>query len=73
FHELCRILDVEPAAFPDVRNETETLGSVLQELHEELPKIGDQINLDPFTFIIEAVDHKRIKKLKVHIHEGKET
>jgi len=73
FHELCRILDVEPATFPDVKTETETLGSVLQELQEDLPRIGDQIVLDPFTFIIEAVDHKRIKKIRVHIHEGKET
>jgi putative hemolysin len=73
FHELCRILDIEPSVFPDVKTETETLGSVLQELQEELPKIGDQISLDPITFTIEAVDHKRIKKIRVHIHEGKET
>jgi putative hemolysin len=73
FHELCRILDVEPASFPDVKSETETLGSVLQDLQEELPKIGDQIALDPFTFVIEAVDHKRIKKIRVHIHEEKES
>jgi putative hemolysin len=71
-HELCRILDVDPSVFTDVKSETESLGPVLQDLQEELPRIGDQIILDPFTFIIEAVDHKRIKKIRVHIHEQKE-
>lgn len=71
-HELCRILDVDPSVFPEVTNETESLGPVLQDLREELPRRGDQIIVDPFTFIIEAVDHKRIKKIRVHLHEQKE-
>jgi putative hemolysin len=71
-HELCRLLDVDTSVFPDV-SETDSLGSVLQDLQEELPRIGDQIIVDPLTFIIEAVDHKRIKKIRVHIHEEKES
>jgi putative hemolysin len=71
-NELCRLLDVDPEIFSDIRSETE-LGSVLLEMQEELPKIGDQIVFDPFTFIIEAVDHKRIKKIRVHLNEEKET
>ena len=71
-HELCRILDVDPSVFPEVTNDTESLGPVLQDLREELPRRGDQIIVDPFTFVIEAVDHKRIKKIRVHLHEQKE-
>lgn len=72
-NELCRLLDVDPTVFADVKNETESLGAVLLEMQDELPKIGDQIVLDPLTFIIEAVDHKRIKKIRVHIHQEKES
>jgi putative hemolysin len=71
-HEFCRLVDVDPVVFAHLNVESETLGRVLQEIHDELPKIGDQIVLDPFTFTIEAVDHKRIKKIKVNIHEEKE-
>jgi putative hemolysin len=72
FSELCRLLDVDISVFPSQVGESDTLGSVLADLQDELPKIGDQISLDPFTFVVEAVDHKRIKKLRVHIHEEKE-
>lgn len=70
--EFCRIMDVDLSVFDNVKNETETLGSVLLDIHDDLPRKGDQITVDPFTFIIEAVDHKRIKKIKVLVHEEKE-
>jgi putative hemolysin len=70
--EFCRILDVDPSVFNVENSETDALGTVLAEIHPELPKKGDQIVMDPFTLIIEAVDHKRIKKIKVQLHEQKE-
>jgi putative hemolysin len=70
--EFCRILDVDPSVFAVENSENDALGTVLAEIQTELPKKGDQIILDPFTLIIEAVDHKRIKKIKVHLHEQKE-
>ncbi|MBT1703054.1 gliding motility-associated protein GldE [Chryseosolibacter indicus] len=70
--EFCRIMDVDQSVFDNVKSETETLGSVLLDIQDDLPRKGDQITVDPFTFIIEAVDHKRIKKIKVLIHEEKE-
>jgi putative hemolysin len=71
-HEFCRILDVDPSVFDTDKGETETLGGLLVEMQNDFPKIGDQIVLDPFTLVIEAIDHKRIKKIRVHIHEQKE-
>ena len=71
-HEFCRIVDVDPAVFAHLDAESETLGGLLQEIHADLPKLGDQIQVDPFTFTIEAVDHKRIKKIRVNIHEQEE-
>ena len=72
--EFCRILDVEPSIFNSVeRIENETLGGILVEMQEDLPKIGDQIVVDPLTLVIEAIDHKRIKKIRVILHEQKES
>jgi putative hemolysin len=72
FAELCRILDVDPELFPDHQSENETLGAVLSERQRKAPRIGDVIQMDPFSFIVEAVDDNRIKKLKVHVNEQKE-
>lgn len=71
--EFCRLIDAEPELFGNPADETESLGSFLAELKNELPKIGDQIVVGHFTFVIDSVDHKRIKKLTVHIHEQKES
>jgi putative hemolysin len=71
-HEFCRILDIDSSLFDAERGENETLGAVLIEMQADFPKIGDQIVLEPVTLIIEAVDHKRIKKIRVQIHEEKE-
>jgi putative hemolysin len=71
-HEFCRIVNVEPTVFDSVKGENETLGGFLAEIQNDLPKIGDQIVIDPFIFIIEAVDHKRVKKIKVHLQEPKD-
>jgi putative hemolysin len=71
-HEFCRILDLDPSVFDTDKGENETLGGLLVEMQNDLPKIGDQIVMDPFTLVIEAIDHKRIKKIRVHIHEQKE-
>lgn len=72
-NDFCRILDVEPEIFDVEKSENETLGGVLNDLQPELPKIGDQITVDPVTFVIEAVDHKRIKKIRVFLNEQKES
>jgi putative hemolysin len=72
FSEFCRILDVDGAVFDVEKSENDTLGAILSEIHSELPRKGDQILMDPFTLTIEAVDHKRIKKIRVEIHEQKE-
>jgi putative hemolysin len=67
-HEFCKVLHVDPSLFHRVRGINESLGGMLAEFNENLPAAGDEIVIDPFTFVIESVDHKRIKKIKVQLH-----
>jgi CBS domain containing-hemolysin-like protein len=71
--EFCKILHIDPAVFHQVKGINESLGGVLLEVNEKLPAAGEQIIIDPFTFVVESVDHKRIKKVRVQIHEPKES
>ena len=70
--EFFRIIDIEPETIDVITEENETLGAMLVEKQKDLPKVGDKIIFDSITLVIEAVDHKRIKRIKVNIHEQKE-
>ncbi|MBX2944544.1 MAG: gliding motility-associated protein GldE [Cyclobacteriaceae bacterium] len=70
-HDFCKALDVEPNTFDEIKGESESLGGVILEINKGFPKAGDQIQYNQFTFTIEAVDKKRIKRVKVHVHEQK--
>ncbi len=68
-HDLCKALDVDSTMFDDVKGENESLGGLILELHSALPKAGDQIVFDRFTFTILNVDKKRITRVRVGVQE----
>lgn len=71
-HDFCKVLDVEPGTFDDVKGESESLGGLILELNNELPRSGEIIRHNRFEFTIEAVDRKRIKRVRVSVHEKEE-
>lgn len=68
-HEFCRVLNIDAAIFQPVKGMNESLNGVLVEVSGELPKIGDKIVIGGLTFVVESVDYKKIKKVRVQIHE----
>lgn len=68
-HDFCKALDIDTNTFDEVKGESESLGGVILEINKGFPKAGDQINYQQFTFTIEAVDKRRIKRVKVQVHE----
>lgn len=72
-HDFSKALDLEGDVFDEVRGESESLGGLILELNNELPGVGKKITYEQFTFVIEAVDLKRIKRVRVLINEEKQT
>ena len=72
-HDFSKALDLEGDVFDEVRGESESLGGLILELNNELPSVGKKITYEQFTFVIEAVDLKRIKRVRVLINEEKQT
>lgn len=72
-HDFCKAIDVDGNVFDEVRGESESLGGLMLELNNELPRAGTQLTYEQFTFTIESVDRKRIKRVRVNIHEQKES
>ena len=64
--DFCKVLNIEDEAiFEEEKGESETLAGFLLEISGKFPRKGDKINFLNFSFIVEALDRKRIKQIKV--------
>jgi putative hemolysin len=66
-NDFCKIVGEDPALFEDVKGESESLGGLILELNNKLPRTGDKIMFNRFVFTIVAVDNRRIKRVRVFI------
>ncbi|HQP04918.1 MAG: gliding motility-associated protein GldE [Bacteroidales bacterium] len=69
--DFCKTLDVDSNLFDAVRGESDSLAGLILEMKGDIPHKNENINYSRFTFTIESVDKRRIKKIRVTIHENK--
>jgi putative hemolysin len=62
-----RIIDVDEDLFEEQKGEAETLAGFILEILGNFPKKGQKIIFENCTFVIESVDQKRVKQIKVTI------
>ena len=60
----------ETAVFENKKGDAETIAGLLLEISGIFPKRGDIISLDAYSFKIESLDKKRIKRVKLTINEA---
>jgi putative hemolysin len=63
-----KIVDIDESKIEKVRGEAETLAGFLLELLSNFPKKGQKIVFENYTFIVELMDKKRIKQIKLIIN-----
>ena len=66
-HDLCRIIKVDKNIFDEYKGEAETIAGFILEISRSFPKKNSKINFMKFVFIIESIDKKRIKQIKLSI------
>jgi putative hemolysin len=66
-NDFFKITNIDDTVFDDIKGEYETLAGLLLELKGEIPKKNDKMEFKNFTFIVESVDNRRIKQIKVII------
>lgn len=66
-NDFCKIVDIQESIFDDVRGEADSLAGLILELEGEIPPKNKEIKYADFAFIIESVDKRRIKLVKVNI------
>ena len=64
-NDFCKVMDEDPAVFEGIKGESESLGGLLLEINKNLPGSGEKIQVGKFLFEVEAVDRKKIKRIKV--------
>ena len=74
-NDLYRVLDINAEEFEEVKGDSDTLAGFILELSGKIPNKFDKITHKDFTFEIESVDKRRIKRVKVTLparekHEG---
>ena len=67
--DFCRIINLEDdTIFEEAKGEAETIAGFLLEISGSFPKINSKINFENYSFTIEALDKKRIIRVKATIH-----
>ena len=68
-HDFCKILQTEGTVFNLARSANKSLGGMLRQIHGSVPKAGEPVIVKPFTFIVEKMDNRRIKKVRVLVND----
>lgn len=71
-HDVIKVLNLRPDEFDTAKGESESIGGLLLELNSSMPNVGESIPFGKFDFVIEAVNAKRIKRVRIEINEKKE-
>ncbi|MDF2437295.1 MAG: gliding motility-associated protein GldE [Bacteroidota bacterium] len=70
--DVYRILEIDGEVFEDAKGEADTLGGLILELEERIPKKGEKIRFENLLFTIEAADNRKIKRVKITIERREE-
>lgn len=66
--DVYRVLGIDGQVFEEHRGESGTLGGFILEMTGRIPKKGERVDLQHFTFVIEGSDNKRIRRVKLIMH-----
>ena len=66
-NDFYRVTGCDDTVFDTHKGDADTLAGLILELKGEIPSVYEKIKCEIFVFSIEAVDNRRIKKIKVEI------
>ncbi|MCX6232681.1 MAG: gliding motility-associated protein GldE [Bacteroidetes bacterium] len=69
-NDFYKILGLDEKVFEDIKGESDTLAGLLLENQGKIPEKNTVIQLYNFTFKVEAVDNRRIKRIKITINNS---
>jgi gliding motility-associated protein GldE len=64
-NDFSRVFEIDGAYFEKAKGESETLAGLIIELFGRIPSAGEEIEFQDYTFKVQSVDTRRIKKVRV--------
>ena len=68
-NDVLKTIDGEIDYFDEVKGDADTLAGLILELKGNIPEKGEILVYKPYTFKIESVDQRRVKRVKLSIDE----
>ena len=68
-NDFYKVLEIKEDIFEDVRGESDSLAGLILEKQGEIPKKGEVIKINKYTFTIDSADNRKIKKIKLQIED----
>jgi len=65
-----RVVKVEDEDFEEKKGESETIAGFVLEIAGSFPKIGEKVIFKEFQFVVESLEKKRLKRIKVTLPNG---
>ena len=66
-HHIIKILDLPLDYFEMVKEDADTIGGLILEIHKKIPSIGDTIEFQEMILTIESADNRKLKRIKLVI------
>lgn len=63
--DVYRVLAVDGKLFEDNKGDSGTLGGFILELTGRIPKKGERVDLQNYSFVVEVSDNKRVRRVKL--------
>lgn len=63
--DVYRVLAVDGRLFEENKGDSGTLGGFILELTGRIPKKGERVDLQHYSFVVEASDNKRVRRVKL--------
>ena len=66
-NDLCRALNVDPAALDAIRGTAETLAGLLLEIAGHMPRQGQKLKAGPFELTVLSASARQVRKVRVEV------
>ncbi len=68
-HDFCKVMQAEGPVFDRAKEANKSIGGMLRQIRGPILKPGEPLVIRPFTFTIEKMDNRRIRKVRVQIND----
>jgi CBS domain containing-hemolysin-like protein len=65
-------MEIDGKLLEEHKGDSETIGGFVLELSGRIPRKGERFELRNFSFVVEASDNKRVRRVKLNMRRDEE-